>query len=202
MPYAVDNERFQEAASRLLPQKIALRQELGLPVDAAIILFTAKYTAKKRPLDLLAAYRMISVPNKCLVMAGDGELRTAMSEFIREHQLERVVLTGFINQTEIVKYYATADVFVMCSGQGETWGLSVNEALNFDLPIVVTDITGCSDDLVQENQNGLISVVGDIASLANAIEGAFCLNKNRNRKIITKYSFETIALAFKEKIAL
>ncbi len=68
--------------------------------------------------------------------------------------MENVHLTGFINQSVIPKYYAIGDAFVMCSQEGETWGLSVNEAMNFALPIVVSDMVGCSEDLVEEGQNG------------------------------------------------
>ena len=42
----------------------------------------------------------------------------------------------------------------MASSFGETWGLSVNEAMNFKLPIVVSNLTGSSSDLVCSNKNG------------------------------------------------
>jgi glycosyltransferase involved in cell wall biosynthesis len=52
----------------------------------------------------------------------------------------------------------------MCSGAGETWGLSVNEAMNFELPIVVSNTTGCAPDLVKEN--GFVFETGNIEQLA------------------------------------
>jgi len=192
-PYAVDNDRFQKAAGVLAPQKKQLRQELGLPVDGKIILFTAKYIQKKRPLDLLEAYRTLNVSNKCLVMVGDGELRSVMERMIEQNKLLNVFLTGFINQKEIEKYYAIADVFVLCSEEGETWGLSVNEALNFSLPVVVSNLSGCSYDLVSEGEDGYVFQSGNISELQNKIKSAISIEKERMPlDILSVYSYRTI----------
>jgi len=43
-----------------------------------------------------------------------------------------LTLTGFINQSSIPSYYAVGDVFSLCAltWEGETWGLSINEAMS------------------------------------------------------------------------
>ena len=125
-------------------------------------------------------------------MVGNGELRPAMESFIKDKGLKDVYLPGFINQSEIVKYYALADVFVLCSETGETWGLSINEALNFSLPVVVSETAGCSDDLVQIGKNGLVFETGNIESLAEAIQKALQLVKVDNDPLMKFYSFRTI----------
>jgi len=53
-PYAVDNARFQESASKL--EQAEVRRQTGIPADAFVFLFSGKYMAKKRPLDLLQAF--------------------------------------------------------------------------------------------------------------------------------------------------
>jgi len=168
-PYAVDNNWFQREAF-CLKDKGRVKKELGLPVDKEIVLFTGKYIQKKRPLDLLKAFHLMKSSTSVLVMVGEGELRKEMEGYIREYDLENVVLTGFINQSQIAKYYAVADVFVMCSGVGETWGLSVNEAMNFALPVVVSETCGCADDLVHHNQNGFLFKEGDIKALSDTVK--------------------------------
>ena len=57
----------------------------------------------------------------------------------------------------------------MCSGPGETWGLSVNEAMNFGLPIIVSNTCGCSSDLVQNEINGFIVEEGNSDQLKQAM---------------------------------
>lgn len=168
-PYAVDNDWFQKEAA-VLKDKYAIKQELGLPVNKKVILFTGKYIEKKKPLDLLKAFNLMEPGDTTLVMVGEGMLREEMETYIDEHALKNVVLTGFINQSAITKYYAAADVFVMCSGPGETWGLSVNEAMNFGLPVVVSKTCGCADDLVHEDENGFLFEEGDIGALSDAVK--------------------------------
>ncbi|HEY4206317.1 MAG TPA: glycosyltransferase family 4 protein, partial [Puia sp.] len=168
-PYAVDNDFFSRAWAGYKEMLPRLKEELGVPADKKIVLYTGKYITKKRPLDLLEACRRLAGEGVFLVMMGDGELRPAMETFIRDHGMQNVLLTGFINQSAISRYYAVADVFVMCSGMGETWGLAVNEAMNFEKPVVVSDTCGSSKDLVKAGINGYTYPEGDIDALTASI---------------------------------
>lgn len=192
-PYSVDNQRFQTESKKLLSQKPLIKSKLGFPDEKKVVLFSAKYINKKRPLDLLSAYKSLRDESVSLVMVGDGELRKQMESFVDEHQLMNVFFTGFINQTDIPMYYSIADVFVMCSGEGETWGLSVNEALNYNIPIVVSDISGCSDDLVIEGINGFKFEAGNVTDLTDKLRKALWIKACDNTNLLREYSFETIA---------
>jgi glycosyltransferase involved in cell wall biosynthesis len=194
-PYAVDNARFGESAALYLPLKAKLRTDLGIAPTDRVILFTAKLIEKKRPMDLLKAYEQLEPANKCLVVVGDGELRKEMEDYISNRKLSNVHLVGFVNQSAIPKYYAIADVFVLCSGDGETWGLSVNEALNFNLPVVVSDTAGCGDDLVEEGVNGYVFKTGDHAELARKIAAGLKLNHPSSAKVLNIHSYNTVAMA-------
>ena len=121
-----------------------------------------------------------------------------MENFIREKDLRHVYLTGFINQTAISAYYTVADVFVMCSGAGETWGLSVNEAMNFEKPVIVSRTSGCGADLVKNGVNGFLFETGNTAELADCLrmtleDDAFRLSAGkRSGQIIRDYSIEQV----------
>lgn len=197
-PYAVDNARFRALLPQNSPEKKRLRQTLKLPESGVIILYSGKYMAKKRPLDLLEAFCLLDRPDCNLVMVGEGDLRPQMERFIAEKGLKNVRLTGFVNQTDIPRYYAAADIFVMCSDADETWGLSVNEAMNLKLPIVVSDETGCSADLVRHGENGFIYPTGDVRALAAFLdilikdEKARLLASVASARIVSEYSYEKI----------
>jgi glycosyltransferase involved in cell wall biosynthesis len=125
-----------------------------------------------------------------LVMVGEGELRGEMTEYIKTNKLENVVLTGFVNQSKISYYYMAADVFVMCSGTGETWGLSVNEAMNFAKPVIVSSTCGCSSDLVMHGKNGFVVEEGNVQQLRNAL--AHTLQSESFRRKAGAYSKQMI----------
>ncbi|HEX3081391.1 MAG TPA: glycosyltransferase family 4 protein, partial [Puia sp.] len=206
-PYAVDNDYFSLRARELKECSRDIKNKLGLPDDKKIILFSGKYIPKKNPLDLLKAFHLLNDDRFALVMVGEGELRKQMEQFIAENNLRQVWLTGFVNQSEIPSYYSIADVFVMCSGMGETWGLSVNEAMNFGKPVIVSDTTGCSIDLVKQGLNGYVFSEGDISSLAGYIRevlenDAFRVNAGqKSAEIIQQYSIEIVSENIKKQLA-
>jgi glycosyltransferase involved in cell wall biosynthesis len=195
-PYSVDDDRFRKDWEKFSPHKAAIKQKLGIPGQDKIILYSGKYIRKKRPMDILRAFIQLNEPHCWLIMVGEGELRREMESLIQEHGVTRILLTGFINQSMISEYYAVSDVFVMCSETGETWGLSVNEAMNFNLPVIVSDITGCSQDLVEEGINGYVFTTGNIQELAAKLYQVLIENKllwsNTSRNIIEKYSYSVI----------
>lgn len=198
-PYAVDNAFFSAAYHQWKGRTAELKQKLGLPLNRKIILFAGKYTPKKRPLDLLEAFRQMQPADDLLVMVGEGGLRPEMERLAGAEAVKgKVVLTGFVNQSQIPLYYSVADVFVMCSGMGETWGLSVNEAMNFAKPVIVSDTCGCSADLVRHGQNGFVFEEGNIGQLKTYLQkaltdGPFAERAGRQSlEIVREFSIERI----------
>lgn len=199
-PYSVDNQRFLKNFETLHPQREQLKKALGLPPGKRIVLFSGKYIDKKRPLDLLHAFaRSRQQGSACLVFMGDGALRGEMERFIRTQKLENVVLTGFVNQSKVAEYYAVADIFVMCSQEGETWGLSANEAMNFRLPLLLSNLTGSSADLIVPAENGWVFKTGDVEALAEKLDTLLSLPSEElsrmgevSQKRVQQYSFQQI----------
>lgn len=193
VPYGVDNARFQQAAAQ--NNRTKTRLALGLAETDFWVLFSGKFIPKKRPMDLLRA--VAHIPAIKLMMVGEGALRPEMEAFIADHQMkDRVLLTGFVNQREIPAYYAMADLMVMCSGTGETWGLSVNEAMNFCLPVVVSHLTGCAEDLVEPGKNGFIFETGNVTELTQQILAIYQLPQQQRQamgkqslRIVSEYSY-------------
>lgn len=196
-PYAVDNDRFAQEYNQLKGSISDIRQKMGINPTDKVILYSGKYISKKRPTDLVKAFKKIAKKDCWLIMVGEGQLRGEMEQFIADNQLQNVILTGFVNQSQISEYYTIADVFVMCSSVGETWGLSVNEAMNFDLPIVLSDLTGSSSDLVKEGINGYKFKTGDVDELAQRLDDVLYKDKLSCKispeEIVSKYSYATIA---------
>jgi glycosyltransferase involved in cell wall biosynthesis len=59
---------------------------------------------------------------------------------------------------------------VLPSGAGETWGLVVNEAMCFNLPVIISDIVGCSTDIVKNGVNGFTYKSGSVEELSGCIK--------------------------------
>jgi len=171
VPYSVDNDRFVRSANLSSEQRADVRKRYSVPADRPSVLYAAKFTERKRPGDLLDAARRMKQETDAgftLVMAGSGELEQELRAFCARYELDNVVFTGFVNQSELPGLYAASDIFVLPS-QDEPWGLAVNEAMCAGLPIVVSREVGCVADLVHDGVNGYTPAAGDVAGLAGAL---------------------------------
>ncbi len=170
VPFAVDNDFFLSKASELANQKADLKRQLGIAKSTSVILFSGKLTGVKRPMDLLQAYEEIAKKYPAaLVYLGDGALRKSLEQYASEKDLSAVYFVGFQNQTEVPRFFALADMFVLPS-VSESWGLVVNEAMCFGLPVVVSDQVGAASDLVRDNVNGFIYEATNVTALAEKLD--------------------------------
>lgn len=143
----VGNEVFHPDRLRSLPN----------PVKAPFFLSINRFIEKKNIPNLITAYaayvEKTSEPWD-LVLCGDGELRPQIEAQIQAEGLsDRVHLPGFLQQAELMPYFAHANCFIHASYQ-EQWGLVVNEAMAAGLPVLVSNRCGCFEDLVIEGVNG------------------------------------------------
>ena len=193
-PYSVDNEFFIEETDRRRAERDRLRGNMGLPADLPVILYASKLIPRKRPLDLLRAYRRVE-DRAGLVIVGDGVLNGEMRAFVKEHGLDNVRFVGFKNQGQLPRYYAMADAFALPSAY-ETWGLVINEAMCAGLPIVTTNAVAASYDLVREGDNGYIHPVGNVDALSEALTRLIESPERRrqmgqrSREIISQWSHD------------
>ena len=171
-PYSVDNDRHYMAAKKLMSDKERVN-DYELKKDMTIILFVGKLIEKKRPMDLLQAFHLMegrgSRKKAMLWFVGDGQQREDLERYAEENHLDNVAFMGFQNQTELPYFYFMSDVFVLPSGYGETWGLVVNEAMCYSLPVIVSDRVGCGGDLVT-SKNGYIFEYSNKKQLAQCLD--------------------------------
>jgi len=63
------------------------------------------------------------------------------------------------------------------SQSGETWGLVVNEAIQFGLRVIVSDKVGCAKDLIKDQSYGEVFTHGDLLELLE------CISRSINSEI-------------------
>lgn len=174
----IDNERFARQANLKDSERSELRERWNAPEGATCFLFAGKFIEKKSPMDLLKAVEvLVSCGQRVhLLMVGDGKLRSSCESYAKQKQLP-VSFTGFLNQSEIAQAYAVADVLVLPSVFGETWGLVVNEAMACGLPAIVSSRVGCAPDLIRHNETGFIFEAGDVSNLVEKMK-IYCDGKD------------------------
>ncbi|MGQ0700533.1 MAG: glycosyltransferase family 4 protein [Panacagrimonas sp.] len=170
--HCVDDALFSSEAEKLRPTRREIRQKWGVQDDAPIVLFCGKLIDKKQPLRLIDAFARALAKRPCwLLMVGDGPLMSRVTEACKRLNIaDRVIFTGFLNQHEMPRAYTAADIFVLPSSAHETWGLVVNEAMHFSLPVIVSDHVGCAPDLVHDGENGYVFPAMDTEGLIQALD--------------------------------
>ena len=176
IPCAVDNSYFKKQYMDLLPNRKKSRKKLGIDDDDFVVLFSARFTERKRPFDLIKAASIANNNKIVILFVGDGVIKKDMEEMAREHNV-RTIFTGFINQSELSKYYSLADMFAVISSYDAS-PKALNEAMNFYLPVIASTRVGTADDLVLHEKNGFQIKPGDIEGLAKHLK---YLSENRGR---------------------
>jgi glycosyltransferase involved in cell wall biosynthesis len=133
-------------------------RELPSLLDKPYFLAINRFVPKKNLSFLISSYQEYRRTSGNLawdlVICGDGELRPQLEKQIADLGLSYCIhLPGFLQQDELLPYFAHAGCFIHASIQ-EQWGLVVNEAMAAGLPVLVSDRCGCFEDLVIEGVNG------------------------------------------------
>lgn len=128
------------------------------------------------PLKYIYVGRLIEVKNisllietfnkngKPLTIVGKGELE----EELKAKANNNITFIGFIDNEKLSKIYQSHDVFILPSTY-EPWGLVVEEALYWGLPVIVSNKIGSSIDMVQRYSSGEIFQLSESNGLENAI---------------------------------
>lgn len=186
LPYCVNNEFFLNEYKKLTKDGFC-RQDKSFYQ----ILFVGKLIEKKNPESLIKAFIKLNKKNIKLLIAGDGYLKSILQKkYKKEIESGEIEFLGFQNQDQLCKLYTMSDLFVLPSSYGETWGLVLNEALNFDLPILASSRVGSATDLVLDN--GLIFDFEDEIDLYNKLVIMINNKVNFKKNPIIEYDYNTI----------
>ena len=128
------------------------------------ILMVSRLTKEKNIPLALETIRELSkkYPKILLVIVGDGPERETLQPSTN------VKLEGAGWSKDIAGYYQSADCFMLTSNY-EGYGLVIIEAMQYGLPVVMTDV-GVAGEIVKDGVNGLIVPVGDKNALVQALE--------------------------------
>ncbi len=208
-PYNIDDELIAKQIKDYGGRRTEIRQELGFDEDQFVFIFSGKLTTGKNPLMIVEALRLLPAASGVslgLIVMGDGLLRRQFEAGMQALSGIETVFTGFQNQSKLGRFYSAADCLVQPSWS-ETWGLVVNEALQFGMPVIVSDRVGCWRDLVIPGETGYVFPAGDAAALADCMSRVISLSKLRGngvreacRQKARQYSVEQAVAGIKQSL--
>ncbi len=147
-------------------QKQNCRTELGMS-EEKVVLSIGQFIPRKGFDVLLNA--ALGLPNRVGIYIIGSEPSEEYIALREQLGLENVHFVGFQTKEALSKYYTASDLFVLPTRE-DIWGLVINEAMAFGLPIVTTNRCVAGLELVREGVNGYIVPVNDAKALHDAIE--------------------------------
>lgn len=145
-----------------------LRQKYNIPADARVIGIVARLHPMKDHVTFFDVIRMIrkEIPSVHAVVAGDGELKEFLKEYVKKIGIENeVTFLGTVTDA-LPEIYRIMDVFLLTSQWGESFPNVILEAMSAAVPVVAANISAVSE-IIEEGKNGYLVEKKDTALFAS-----------------------------------
>jgi len=162
------------------------------------ILFVGRLEEQKGVHYLIKAYKRIKqeVPNSRLIIVGPGtRLRGKYEKEVLQNGLKDVIFVGGKPQSELPRYYKTADVFCAPATGLESFGIVLLEAMAVGKPVVATNIEGYNGVLTH-NVEGLLVPPRNEEMLAQALV-SLLTNESLRREMGAKARLKAMEYSWK-----
>ena len=146
-------------------EKTSLRKELEIH-EKKMILTVGQFIHRKGFDVLLNA--CVGLENDIGVYIIGGEATEEYKLIVESNHLNGIHFMSFMQPSELRKFFLAADIFVLPTRE-DIWGLVVNEAMAYGLPVITTKRCVSGMEMIRNGDTGIIVDVEDVVGLRNAI---------------------------------
>lgn len=168
----VDDSKFRQIGSK---DKIKLRKKHGIKEDDIIFSYVGRLDKKKGIDRLLEAMVHITKKKniKCLVIGNsffgsqeESAYSKKLKTIIRKIN-SKVIFTGYVDNSELYKFYAITDCVVIPTQVEEAFGMVALEAMRMRKPVIATE-SGALPEILS-SEGSIIIKKNDIRGLSKAM---------------------------------
>ncbi len=172
------------------------RNELGIPMQAAVVGSVCRLVEQKGISDALRAFWQVSreVPEAHYVVVGEGPLRASLQAETEGYGLGHRV--HFLGWRDDARTLMTAFDALVIPSHWEGFGLVALEAMAVKLPVIATRVSALPE-IVLNGQTGYLTAPGDNNALAQAMLDVFmyptqahALGEAGRQRLETEFSAE------------
>jgi glycosyltransferase involved in cell wall biosynthesis len=147
-------------------EKNAIKMEKGLKSNL-MILSIGQFIYRKGFDILLKTFARVK--SNCHLYIIGGKPTDEYLKIIKDYNIENITFIDFLSKEEIAKYYKAADLFVLLTRE-DIWGLVINEAISYGLPIISSNKSIAAMELIDNGINGYIVDLDNEQLIANKID--------------------------------
>lgn len=142
-------------------KKMALRKKKGYNYSKMAI--TVGQFIHRKGIDILIkAWKRMDM-DSCLLIIG-GEPTEEYRALLNENYNQNIDFIPFVEKQELEQYYKMCDFFVFPTRE-DIWGLVVNEAMAFGLPVISSDRAAAALEMIIDGDNGFLFESENVDSL-------------------------------------
>lgn len=200
IPNAVDEQRFHPSNDGT-----SVREDLGIG-DKKMVMYVGRIVYHKGLEYFVESAKYLDDEDVRYVLVGTGDFRPELEKIIRREDIEdRVMFAGRVSNERLPNYYAATDVFVLPSvSRLEAFGIVALEALASEVPVVISDIPGVREVIV-EGKHGLLAepmnprdIAGKVRTLLENPDMANRMGKKGRKRVEEKFTWERVAKDIEE----
>ena len=171
------------------------------------LLVVSRLVSQKNIDSIIKAVKVMENENIILNIVGDGSEINNLKLLVKKYELDKKInFIGKIENTKLNEYLKNADIFIQASNY-EGLPHSILEAMNFEIPILSSDVGGCSV-LLNQGERGYIipmpvsevEISEGIRTIINDKNEAKSKAKLAKNYLNQEHNFNTNAEIYHEKI--
>lgn len=177
------NQKISSEERKKLRQKLGINEEL-------VALSVGQFIHRKGYDLLIKSWEKVSPSIGLYIVGGDptDEYISLKSKL----KLDNVHFVKFMQKKDLAAYYKTADVFILPTRE-DIWGLVINEACAYGLPIITTNKCVAGTEIIKQGITGYIIKVEDIPEINQYIPKALACEFTDITKVAQKFTVENMA---------
>ena len=155
-------------------------KKIGLQEEDFVILYVGRLIQVKGILELIKSVLSINDNNIKLLVVGSANFgKRAFSPYAKKvkklckKNRNRIIATGYVDNSEIYKYAMAADIQCVPSLWEEAAGLVTIEAMVYGIPTIVTNSGGMTEYVTEEN-----ALIIERDGIAENLKNAICYLKD------------------------
>ena len=171
------------------------------------LLVVSRLVSQKNIDFIIKAVKLLTNHDVLLNIVGDGAELNNLKNVVKKNELnEKVNFIGKVNERKLEEYLEGSDIFIQASDY-EGLPHSILEAANYELPILSTEVGGCSEFLNKGERGYIIplpvlenEIANCITKIINNKKEAISKAKTAKNFLYQEYNFNTNAEIYNQNI--
>lgn len=149
--------------------KSVYKNLLGLDKTKSYMISVGQFIPRKGFDLLLKCWKELEPKDWELLIIGGGYQKEEYMDFIKNNKIDNVRILEYVDKKKLEKYYLASSIFVLLTRE-DVWGLVINEAMNFGLPVITTNKCVAGNELIDDFKEGFITDINDITNIKEKMQ--------------------------------